>query len=433
MTPRMTTFQGIILGVFGVFIVLGVVIFAMSANSNREKAIGPVVIWGTLDGASFARVITKEADDNPALHNVTYIEKDPATFDEELSEALASGTGPDLFLLEQQSILRHQGKLAVFPYSTLPQQTYTSMYIDEAKLYLTKNGALGIPLLVDPLVLYSNKDTLSQKGFAQAPAYWDDVFTMAESVSEKDASGGIIKGTIAMGQFDNVLHAKDIVSTLVMQAGGNIISADNDGRLEVAIDKNVNNAEERPSISALRFYTTFANPAESIYSWNRALPQSIDAFSQGKVALYIGYASELPLIKQLNPNLNSEVSALPQIRDSNRSVTFGHMYALAKPRVVHNSDGADTIASIIGSSQFASDLSAEYNLPPVRRDLLSGAADGPLLVFYKAALVAVAWLDPAPGGTDAVFKTMIESVGSGSARITEAVDKAAQGLGALLQ
>ena len=429
----MTTFQGIVLGVFSFCIVLGVVFFAISANTNQNKSIGAVTIWGTLDREAFDRALRTVGDTEGSLINATYIEKDAATLDADLSEALASGTGPDLFLLEQDAILRHQSKIAFFPYSALPQQTFTSMYIDEAKLYLTAEGALGLPLIVDPLVLYWNKDTLSMNGFAQPPSYWDEVFTMAEKISQKDASGGIIKSAIAFGEFENVLHAKDIVSALIMQAKGTVVSADSEGRVEATIDQNVSNASERPAISALRFYTTFANPAESVYSWNRSLPHSRDAFAQGKAALYVGYASERALIQDLNPNLSSAVAPIPQIRDSARSVTFGHMYAVAKPRTSNNPAGADIIASILAGRAFGESLSFELALPPVRRDVLAVGADGPMQVFYSAALIATAWLDPSSEDTDEIFKVMIESVGSGSSRISEAVDTADRYLTALLK
>ena len=63
-------------------------------------------------------------------------------------------------------------------------------------------------------------------------------------------------------------------------------------------------------------------------------------------------------------------------------------------------------------------------LPPARRDLLSTKpTDAYGALFYGEALKSRGWLDPDYWFTSSVFKEMVESVSSGKARPSEAVEK----------
>ena len=432
-TGKITLFQSILLSVFGFFIIAGIILFAASSNFNKTKTISNVVIWGTLDGTAFQSVIQAQSDSDTRFQHVTYIQKKAATFDSDLADALASGSGPSLVLIRQDSLLKDQDKILTIPFATLPQKTFTDTYIDEARLFLSPSGVLAQPVIVDPMVIYWNKDMLAKNSFSQAPQYWDEVFAMAEKMGVKDSSGNITRSAIALGESANIPNAKQILSMFIMQAGGTVTAIGESGKPGETLSLGSSTGSERPADSALRFYTSFANPTESVYSWNRALPSARDAFAQGIIALYVGFASEMPTIAAQNPNLNFDVAPVPQIRNSARSVTYGDVYALAIPRTAaHPADGA-AIASALAGASIAGALSSALNLPSVRRDLLAKPADGPMLVFRGAALISNGWLDPDPLKTNDIFATMISGVTSGSARLTEAVDRAGQALEALLQ
>ena len=64
------------------------------------------------------------------------------------------------------------------------------------------------------------------------------MFKIAESITERDDSGVITKSAVALGEFQNVLHAKEILGAMIMQAGGDIISVRADtGSLETHLAK----------------------------------------------------------------------------------------------------------------------------------------------------------------------------------------------------
>jgi len=428
----MSVFQIIILSVFGVFAVGGLLIFAgVGGFSDSSGDIGTVLIWGTLSGQSFNSVLATLAEDNDGLRNVAYVQKDSRTYNSELTEALASGGGPDLFLLEDSYIVRHKDKVVPIPYENLPQQQFQSTFVSSADVYLDQSGVLGVPISVDPLVLYYNEDMLTKNGFVSPPVYWDELFDMAEKVTERDDANNIKKSAVAFGEFVNVVHAKDVLTALIMQAGGTVAARDESGRLRGTLGSQLGEVAQ-PTQSALRFYTEFANPSKIVYSWNRSLPGSRDAFTSGDLALYVGYASELPLLRSLNPNISIKPAPLPQIRGADRSVTLGSLQAFAIPRTTQNIQGALSVAFILSGKSASAQLAEARGTPSPRRDLLAEAKDGPDAVFRSMAIISRSWLDPNPEKTAEIFRGMIESVTSGSAKLSEAVQQADKELNNLL-
>jgi len=49
---KLSLFQGILIGVFGLGAVIGVFVFATYSGGSSKAGIGPVVIWGTLPQTS---------------------------------------------------------------------------------------------------------------------------------------------------------------------------------------------------------------------------------------------------------------------------------------------------------------------------------------------------------------------------------------------
>ena len=220
----------------------------------------------------------------------------------------------------------------------------------------------------------------------------------------------------------NVLHAKDILSLLMFQAGSSIDGRNTDGVLQSALSGSNNTAAGNGSEAALSFYTQFADPAKNIYSWNTALPLSRDAFTAGDLALYFGYASELNNLYTRNPNLNFDVALMPQSQSSIADVTYGEVYGLSILKSSSNVTATANAIVTLASSAAQTIWSSVSGYPPVTRDLLAVKPTGPFMpIFYTAALQSQGWLDPNRSATDAIFKDMVESVLSGNKGPAEAV------------
>ncbi|HWP61016.1 MAG TPA: hypothetical protein VN495_00220, partial [Candidatus Paceibacterota bacterium] len=83
-------FQIILLCVFGAIAVAGVLVFSLAIGGGGSGAsIGKVVIWGTLDKTAFDAVLQEVFQANPDMQGVSYVQKDAATYQSQLADALA--------------------------------------------------------------------------------------------------------------------------------------------------------------------------------------------------------------------------------------------------------------------------------------------------------------------------------------------------------
>ncbi|MBP9710862.1 MAG: extracellular solute-binding protein [Candidatus Pacebacteria bacterium] len=430
----MSTFQIIVLGVCAALILIGVGVFASFGGLGNEDTVGDVTIWGTVDSSIMDRLISTMLSGDKAFSGVDYVEKSPTTYHADIVNAMATGKAPDLVFLSQEEIGIFEDKLLIIPYGMVSQATFLSSFIDESQVFLTDEGELALPFMVDPVVMYWNRDLFSSAGVASPPKFWNDFLTLAPKMTSLDAGANITKSAVGLGQWQNVANAKAILSTLFMQAGDKVVVRKGSGDLEVVLGDVPTNAPSNPAESALRFYTEFTNPSKTTYSWNRTLPLSTTAFVAGDVAVYFGFASEYPSLAARNPNLPFAVARVPQVEGSSIRATYGRLTGMVIPRNASNPNGAAQIAQRLSSAESVSTLSALTGLPPVRRDVTIKTSDNAAMgVFVESALIARGWVDPDSTKTDAIFRTMIESVVSGRLDSGGAVNEASRAMEQLLK
>lgn len=428
---KSSTFQFIVLGIFGTLAVAGVLVFALAVSKNTAAQIGSVTVWGTLDQGAWSTVLRQIGEDNPALSQVTYVQKDPATYEKELTAALAAGQGPDLFIMRGDAVMRDIGKAFPIPYDVISQDQYRQLFIDATNVYLTQGGITAMPILVDPLVLYWNRDMLADAGYPAPPVLWLDVSPLVRKTTRRDDAGTILKSGIAFGEYRNVNDAKDIVALLIMQAGGLLTAHDSQGNLVPALSSRVGGASKAGE-SALAFYTQFANPARDDYSWNRSLPDAQDAFAAGDVALYVGFASERAVIARKNPNLNFAIAPIPQLSKDMNAITTARTYALATSRTGARPTTAASVAYTLSGAVPSSALSSALGIPSALRSLLAVPATSTSYMVNNQAIIARTWVDPEPSETGDIFRAMIEDTVSGAVTASEAVQRADQQLGRII-
>jgi len=412
-------FQIIILIVFIVAAILGVLVFsgAIPIGNTGPGALGNVVLWGTIPNATISNAMKDFNDANPTFV-VTYVQKSADTFDQDLLEASASGTGPDMFFLPDNLVFHYADKIFTIPYQSYPLTSFKNNFASAGEVFLTSKGILAFPMSIDPLIMYYNRSMLDANGVVYPPAFWDEMVNIVSTLTKKDDSNKIIKSGIAFGQFSNIVHAKDILATLFMQAGNPIIK-EQDGVFSSTLESSIGNFN-LPSI--LKFYTDFADPNNVVYSWNKSFPNSNDAFSREDLAFYFGFAGELQSLVNRNPNQNFFVASMPQIRNSNFKVTGTRVTGLAISSFSKNFNTAFIAASLMATGDFAAKLATATGVAPARRDLLSVVPqDAYSPIFYSSALYAKGWIDPSPKDTDNIFSEMINAVLSNNLSVTNAI------------
>lgn len=424
---NLSPFQIVLLVVSGIIIVVGVLIFAFSKSQSGEQA-GTVVVWGTIPAEDFT-VLTDYLQNEERIEQIIdykYIE--PARFDIEFTNALAEGVGPDLVMVTDDRLVRHEKKLFQISYEFYPERLYKDTFIEAGEIFTDERGVFAFPFLVDPIVMYWNRAYFTEKGLSQPPKFWDELLTMTPKLVETEPDLSIKRSAVAMGEYSNINNAKALVTTLFMQAGNNVITRNKTNEpgmplFNVILDQKLDYAVS-PSQAAMNFYTQFANPSRTVYSWNRSMPNSLDAFIAGDVAMYFGYASEFQSVRQKNPNLNFDVAVIPQSRTGIRA-TYGKVLALGIPKSTPNVERAFALIRTLTSANVSAYYSDAVFLPPVRRDLLSGNPTNAFMqTFHESALIAKNVYDFNPEETNQIFQRMVESIVSGRMTTSEAILRA---------
>ncbi len=433
MKNKLTPFQMIFFGVLVFIIVAGVIIFSARRAGNSGQAV-TVTAWGTFP----------ENIINEVVKEINFIERDSISlnyrqishqnFEAEMIDALAAGRGPDLFFMSNDLIVKHQDKLYNIPYSSYPQKAFKENFIEAAEVLIHNDGIIGFPYMIDPLVLYWNRSALNSAGISKPPEYWDQLISMVPRLTALSDDLRVLKSAISFGEFRNIKNAKDILVTLITQAGNPIVSRSKNpgsGTLFTGTLFDSMGFVTKPANAALNYFTQFSNPSLNTYTWNRSLPNSEDMFLSGDLAFYIGYASEYVTLREKNPNLNFDVAVIPQSRNADSvdtvigKKTLGRLIFIGiannTRRVVPALQAINTLTTK-GNLELLTNMT---NLPPVHRSLLLSQSDNAIMqTFYESAMISVPFLDPNPTDTNQIFLEMVESFTSGRSGLTEVISRA---------
>ncbi len=431
-------FQTILLIIFGFFLIIGTLIFAGILPGFRAQPggqAGQITLWGTIPETEMGAFVESFNKVHEEDFTLLYSYQNPATFESVLVDALARGEGPDLIMASQITLSNQADKLLTIPYSNYSLRQFQDNFIRGAELFLQPDGFLALPLYVDPLVLYYNRNLITNAKLIRPPQTWDDFPVAVKALVSADLRDNISQAAVAMGQFSNITHAKDILTMLILQAGNPIVVSSEQGWRATLNDSF--GYSQLPASEALAFFGRFSDPANALYSWNSAQPEAREAFLRGQLAMYFGYASEYSRLREQNPQLNIDVTLIPQ-RSGSNSLTLGRFTGLALvKKTVSNQvkiTGAARAASSLSSSSFNRSLADLADLPPARLDLLSSppSADPIQTVFYQSALLARSWPDPNPSGTNTVFRTLFERSQIGRVPLVEALNQAQRELELLI-
>ena len=426
----MNNFQTILIAVFLAFFIFGVLIFSGILKLGGDVVNTPqgnVVVWGTLNNPDVYKILDNLNQTNPNL-NITYVVKPETTYEQSLIEAFASGTGPDLFIMKSDMINRFEKFVYKTPFANYSERLFRDTFIDGADIYLANDGIIGMPLVVDPMVMYYNKNLFKNEGLSQVPQYWSDLFNLNSKLTKKKDDGTILQSMIALGRFDNITHSKDILATLFIQSGNTIVKRDNSGTTNPyvsTLNDNPSSLVVSPVAAVLNFFVEFSNPSDSAYSWNRSLPNSIDSFTGGKLAMYIGRASELFKIESMNPNLSFDITQVLQTKGVSTKSTYGDIYAVSVNKKSANLTASVGVSNLLTNSDNASSFAKALSLPPVLRSLLAvSPTDLYLSTFFNSAVISKSWIDPNSNSSDIIFNQLIQNILTNNSSVESAINKA---------
>lgn len=411
-----------------IFIVLGLAALALLSgysgsgrSSDTVVATGPVQIWGTMPGNGMQQMLSSLADQFDTYRDVSYQYIAPDQFNDQLVNALADGTGPDIVLMSHEHLVDMRRRIAPYSYETVPLRDIRDSYVEGAQVFALSDGLYALPIAVDPMVMYWNRDILATKGFLAPPRTWEELLNVQfDALIERDFRRNINRAVVAMGEFSNVRNPMGVMSMLLIQ-GGTVGVVEVERGYEIRLQQSLSGSGN-PLRTVVDFYTRFSQPANTFYSWNRSLPQDRTAFVSEDLAFYFGYASEAREIERLNPNLNFDIAEVPQGAASSVRRTYGQFYGLSILRSTDNANGAYAVMAQLNNPNIAATIATDSGLAPASRQAIAaGSNDTYGRVAFQSASIAYGWLSPNPLQTQQVFATMTSDVNENRRSLDQAV------------
>jgi multiple sugar transport system substrate-binding protein len=399
-----------------------------AATSSAKVSIN---VWGLFDTNStfqsdFAAAYQKKY---PNV-KITYTEKNVATYEADLINAMAAGTGPDIFYIHNDWLPTYKDKIQPATVKDWAISDYGNSFADVAsKDFISAGQVYAVPLSIDTLVLYYNKDILGSFGIAEPPKTWSELSADAQKIAEKNTNGYFNRSGIALGTSANINRAQDITYLLMLQAGTIPFNSDNTrSTIDQAISGSSGN-NKFPGATALNYYTSFSNSLSKSYDWNTQSDYSLDAFANGNLAMMYGYYYDEATILQKSPNLNFGVAPVPQPALDQNLVNYSNYwgYTVSKQSKVANWDW-DFLKFISSNSQLEA-----YNKtnpqPSSRKDIIAEqVTDTKLGVVASSTLTAKSFYKPDAVQTDSIITNMIDDISLRDKAVTVALSSASQQL-----
>lgn len=409
---------------FGIMAVAALVMLAMykPATSRVPATVSaPVLIWGTISSSAVNAVIEGAAKDDPSVRLINYVQKNPDTFDSDLLNALADRVGPDVIIIPHEHLVQYRRRLQPFTYNEFPLPDFRQSYVDGAEIFAMQDGVYAVPLVVDPIVLYANRDVLATYNFANPPATWEAMVNdYIPTLVQRDFNRTIQRSPLAFGEFRNVQNSFAVVSLLLLQRGSLMVQESSAGRYELRLEQ-TRDGGGTALTQVLDFYTSFANPTNLLYTWNRSLPLDRRAFVNEDLVFYFGKGSEAQTIALQNPNLNFTLSEVPQGATATIRRTYGTFYGLAMMRTANNKTSARQAMTIFSTQNAQQIIANSLGMSPVFRTMVgAGSNDRFGREVYRSALVARGWWSPNLVTTDAILTEAVEDILANRARPTSA-------------
>ncbi len=434
-------------------------------------------MWGIFDSSdAYGNFFNKYREINPFVGDIKYRKLDVDNYRKDLIDALASGQGPDIFFIRNSWLPSFRDKIEPAPDWILGEQEFRRDFVDvAADDFLDEGKIYAVPLNVDCLALYYNKDLFNAEGITTPPSTWEELQEDVKRLTKIDQFGNITQQGIALGTAYNINRSTDILTLLMLQKGTQMTDKD---RTEATFNESaaINTGFIQPGEEAVDFYAQFARSSSPLYSWNPRMHYSVDAFSEGTAAMMINYSWHYSTIKSKNSKLNFAVAPVPQFSGS-QPINYANYWglAVAKNKIISSSVDSETGGSemtvpdnkvriqeawelikfltmknngkvtlfngISGTSkEFPIDIdpAVEYlkntGKPAARRDIIEQQKSDPILgPFAYGNLIVRNWYQVDPETTEAIFAEAINSVNNGLMTPRDALELAANRVSQLMR
>lgn len=436
---KFLNFKSILFGV-GIFAtVIAVLGFSgkipfLNSTSSSQKLSGTVMVWGTIPQESMSNFVNA-FDKEAKTYSMQYKEVPYNQINSKLISALADGTGPDLIIAPSDIAFGNLSRVYPINTTTIPEATYRNTFIDAgAMLIYPPYGYIALPVSIDPLILYYNRDILSSNGFLKPPSSWSELYTYENKITKRDGAGNITLSTIAFGTYDNIPHVTDIILSMIFQQGQNPVeqyaTKDANGNsvsaYKVLVDQSATAGGISPLNASLAFTKDFSDTQKNTYNWNAKSPDALSQFISGNLAFYIGYASEATYIKSANQKLYFDYTYLPQADGSKTTATFGKLNTIFMLRTSPNASPTSLAYQVmvaLATGPFSQNLTSTTGaVSALKANIQSAISSGDqgAEIFGNSALISKTFYDLHRSDLESLMREAIRQIYNGEKSTVEA-------------
>lgn len=397
-------------------------------DQETQQAMKPITLeyWRVFDDRdSFDAIIAGYRALHPFV-NINYRKLRYSEYESELIDALAEDRGPDIFSLHSTWAHRYKNKIEPVPPTitmaypvvkgsikkeviselrttrsitlTKLKNDYIDTVFEDVVMPIKNEGTgevgnriVGIPLSVDTMVLFYNRDLYNNSGIPEPPRYWNREFQQnVKRLTRLDVRGKVIQSGVALGGSTNIERSVDILSLLMMQNGARM--SDGTSITFNTIPAIYKNEGYNPGLEALRFYSDFANPSKEVYSWNADLEDSLEMFITGNLAMMMGYSYHVPIIDARAPKLNYGIAPVPQIEGSSASVNYANYWIETVSKKSDYTDEAWDFIQFAARAENVKSYLKKTGKPSALRVVAIEQSEGDdVPIFAKQVLTAKSW------------------------------------------
>ncbi len=242
-----------------------------------KKSDVKLVYWGLWEEGRVMKPLLDKFKKETGI-TVEYVQKSPRDYRLVLESAIKEGKGPDVFRFHNTWVPMLKEELDDVPADVYSAEEFAQTFYPVAVRDLSWQGRLkGVPLEIDGLVLFYNKDLLAKAGLDKdLPTNWDQLAKQARQLTTYGEGGKINVAGVALGTVNNVDHWSDVVGLMFYQNGVEM------EKLDTSLDAQGRNL----AADVLRYYTHFVTGSKP--TWSEDLPPSTVMFGSGRLAFYFG-------------------------------------------------------------------------------------------------------------------------------------------------
>lgn len=381
----------------------------LSCQTGSQSQPVTLTYWGVWDSPDQLGSLIQGYQASHPTVKVVYKQLRYEEYERKLLEAWADDRGPDVFAIPVSWLNKYQSRIVPMPATvkipvqevkgTLKKETVISLqtikgltanelksqYVDVVYNNVVKNNQIyALPYSLDTLVTFFNEDLLDQASLPEKITTFNDLVDQTSVLTKVDANNKIVQSGVALGGADNIPRFFDIISSIMLQTEVNLKGN--------GFNPTADNQSAARFREAINFYTSFARPGLSAYSWDKTLPNAFDMFSAGKLAYFFGYSYHADALRAKGVPFEWGITNFPQTEGSQGTKYYADYWVNVVAKKSKNSDVAWNFVQNTASAQNVKKYLDQNKKPTALRALVNEQKNNPdIAPFASQVLTADNW------------------------------------------